>query len=528
MKNSIQFKHFRKFEDFPRLDFNDITFIVGKNNSGKSTFVKALVMVFNYLKSGKLKQLDLNQGSVELLNIVTFDRALCKTMPDRASKEFIPITIKLGNYEFFIEVTGSKDSTLLDVSKFKVIDSASYFTLEVSPQNNHVVISYNHKAIVENADLSVALQQLADLEKSLATMNDELSKESIDLKNNIEKVSKNIVKIKSAKAQIETSFIIEEDYEAENFSELFKEVYDKLLVRFWIEHPNLDIVDTESVDYDNIEQIDKVENDSKLLEDIDSVEDEQFDDLMYFYYNRSAFEKFGQNYLSFIQSSEIFYLPATLNKQSALLSIRDKSNDLAEVVHKYYQLEINQNPIFSEFVKYWINEFQIGTDLKIELINGEAYNIELKENDVWIPLADKGMGSIQAVLLILRLASVIFLKEQKKQKSPFDFFVIIEEPELNLHPALQSKLCELFFNVYEKYQVKFIIETHSEYVIRKTQLLVKDKELEIAPNENPFSVLYFNDDLIAWNMNYRGDGRFSNEFGSGFFDESSNLAFELM
>ena len=44
MKNSLHFKHFRKFKDFQTLEFNDITFLVGKNNSGKSTFVKAILL----------------------------------------------------------------------------------------------------------------------------------------------------------------------------------------------------------------------------------------------------------------------------------------------------------------------------------------------------------------------------------------------------------------------------------------------------------------------------------------------------
>ncbi|MDM1048463.1 AAA family ATPase [Sphingobacterium hotanense] len=157
MKNSITFKHFRKFEDFPKLDFNDITFVVGKNNSGKSTFVKAFVMVYNYLKSGNLKKLDLNQGSVELLNIVTFDRALCKTMSDRENKEYIPITLKLGNYEFYLNVTGKKDSTILDVTTFKITESSSFFALEVDPQKEHAIVSYNYKETVENNALNEAV-----------------------------------------------------------------------------------------------------------------------------------------------------------------------------------------------------------------------------------------------------------------------------------------------------------------------------------------------------------------------------------
>jgi hypothetical protein len=56
------------------------------------------------------------------------------------------------------------------------------------------------------------------------------------------------------------------------------------------------------------------------------------------------------------------------------------------------------------------------------------------------------------------------------------------------------------------------------------------KDEEELKKESPFMVYYVdgqNKELPAYAMEYRTDGKFANEFGSGFFDESSNLAFEL-
>ena len=93
---------------------------------------------------------------------------------------------------------------------------------------------------------------------------------------------------------------------------------------------------------------------------------------------------------------------------------------------------------------------------------------------------------------------------------------------------MQSKLADLFHEIYVKFGVKLLIETHSEYLIRKTQLLVKQMEYEIAPNENPFTVLYFDKDMSQWKMNYRADGKFIENFGKGFYDESSLLTLNLL
>ena len=47
----VGFKNFRRFENFPMLEFGKITYMVGRNNSGKSTMVKALLLVMDYLQN---------------------------------------------------------------------------------------------------------------------------------------------------------------------------------------------------------------------------------------------------------------------------------------------------------------------------------------------------------------------------------------------------------------------------------------------------------------------------------------------
>ena len=173
-----------------------------------------------------------------------------------------------------------------------------------------------------------------------------------------------------------------------------------------------------------------------------------------------------------------------------------------------------------------MKEFEVGEDFEINFYAGEAYEFHVMENGHKIHLADKGMGSLQAMMLILRVASLI----RRTKNSPRNVTLIVEEPELNLHPALQSKLTSFFHNVNKYYGFKFIIETHSEYMIRQSQLLgLKNQYFgdQILTN-NPFKVYYFHKDEGPYEMIYREDGKFKNEFGSGFFDEASNLVFEIL
>ena len=161
------------------------------------------------------------------------------------------------------------------------------------------------------------------------------------------------------------------------------------------------------------------------------------------------------------------------------------------------------------------------------------------KDDSTVNLADKGMGSIQLMILLLRLATIlreyepqniVALEESDQLRYPT---IIIEEPEQNLHPKVQSQLADLFLYLNKEYHCKFVVETHSEYLIRKTQVLVAREGYEdeaSMKNNNPFKVYYFdgeNKDKSYYSMEYRTDGKFSNEFGTGFFDTASNLAFEL-
>ena len=186
----------------------------------------------------------------------------------------------------------------------------------------------------------------------------------------------------------------------------------------------------------------------------------------------------------------------------------------------------------SEFVKKWCEEFKLLDELKI--INDEKNNIQSLE--VGLPLVEQGFGISQIITHLLRIS--IF-----KNK-----ILMFEEPEANLHPAFQSKLADMFLEAlemserYAKYRLfpppprhhlkkQFIIETHSEYMIRKFQYLVAKGEMK----KDDIVIYYFNDpnnipvgEKQVKKIEILEDGSLSDDFGSGFFDEAANWKFELM
>lgn len=220
------------------------------------------------------------------------------------------------------------------------------------------------------------------------------------------------------------------------------------------------------------------------------------------------------------------YIYAHSASQNIFYNTADKNDYMAKAIHRFYREKIQPGTIAHTFIINWMKEFGIGDSFEIEPFGGEAYRLYIYEGKDRMDLADKGMGSNQMMILLISLATMIRRYERSQSKP----FVVIEEPEQNLHPALQSRLIELLTEVNRQYGFHFIIETHSEYIVRKAQVLVahgKYKDDKDAMSNSPYAVYYFPKEGEPYQMQFRKNGKFSNEFGAGFFDEAANLAFEI-
>ena len=145
---------------------------------------------------------------------------------------------------------------------------------------------------------------------------------------------------------------------------------------------------------------------------------------------------------------------------------KDENDYVSKSIHEFYNQRISSESEIGKKMLSWLKDFCGIEDYKVETVQGEAYRFILKFNGREIDLADMGRGTIQLVVLFVRLASII-KKYQGKTDAPI---VLIEEPEQNLHPAYQSFLLDVFYTIFQDYGIRFIIETHSEYLVRNLQI----------------------------------------------------------
>ena len=184
----------------------------------------------------------------------------------------------------------------------------------------------------------------------------------------------------------------------------------------------------------------------------------------------------------------------------------------------------------SFFINYWFKKFEI---------SDQVYNLDLAlkllEDKTNIEKEGYGIQQIIPLIIILSLSNKLHKSDLKNDpnqwmQSQYEMInyedinkFLIEEPEANLHPSFQSKLADLFLDAWIKYDHEFVIETHSEYLIRKLQYHVGTGKID----PSIINIYYFDKNEKPRKINIKKDGSLSAEFGSGFYDEADNIAIDL-
>ncbi len=92
-------------------------------------------------------------------------------------------------------------------------------------------------------------------------------------------------------------------------------------------------------------------------------------------------------------------------------------------------------------------------------------------------LVDVGYGISQALPMVTELL--------RRDGPPL---VLLQQPEVHLHPSAQAALGSLFCEVAAKGQ-QLLIETHSDYILDRVRMDIRDKKVSLNPDD--VSILFF-------------------------------------
>lgn len=132
----------------------------------------------------------------------------------------------------------------------------------------------------------------------------------------------------------------------------------------------------------------------------------------------------------------------------------------------------------------WYENFFNGWRLDVGNRSRPFVEFNLVKDGTEVNIADVGQGMSQALPLIVR--SHIGRKNS---------IIILEQPELHLHPAAHGDLAELFAKSAKLSEQNFIIETHAENIILRLRKLIIDNNFGLT-----------SDDVIIYFVNESADG----------------------
>ena len=99
---------------------------------------------------------------------------------------------------------------------------------------------------------------------------------------------------------------------------------------------------------------------------------------------------------------------------------------------------------------------------------------------------------------------------------------LLQQPEVHLHPMAQAALGSLFCQV-ANWTRQILVETHSDYIIDRVRMDVRDKKTNLKPED--VSILYFEPDGLdvkIHSLELDEDGNIMNAppgYGQFFMDE---------
>lgn len=133
------------------------------------------------------------------------------------------------------------------------------------------------------------------------------------------------------------------------------------------------------------------------------------------------------------------------------------------------------NESLQEDVTNWLKQLGLVDDFSIKStdVRERFYEVIVKIGDTESALVDVGFGVSQVLPVIAMLLS-----------APTGSIVLLEQPELHLHPNAQSALADLMLHAAEKRGLQLIVESHSEHLLRRLQRRIAEVEQAFARPEN--------------------------------------------
>lgn len=496
----IGLEFLKSIKNYSEIDLKPITIFLGKNSSGKSSFLRTLPLLKQTINESTAEPIlwygnQVDFGSFEesitsnISNTINFSYVIRTNLMD-VSNSFM-------FYEFKSIANEKRLNNEYTKVKFGVSEKFIEF-VEINFFNNTLKIKYNNDSTIDNI--------VFNNERILAK-NEKLSY------------------LKVSNSLIPRIFLNEIDGKSKSINALQDRYLNFITQYFQKIDPALsgDKVKAliKELGFCDSNKIIEFFNKKRLKK---SFKDKFSSNLL----NPKESLLFYKGYILYYLNSLIEYINMSLNFEFNSIHY---SKPLRVQVDRYYRVSgistdyvdssgYNLPMILSKLTKKEQENFDdftkkyLGCSFSVKNESGHtSLNVLEIGNTRMFNVADVGFGYSQVLPIVLSIWKIISSKNDNFEYNSINEFVyriglkknfiqVIEQPELHLHPAFQAKIIDMFADMINlsinssKFELKFLFETHSETMINRLGYLISKKKLD----RNLVNIVIFSKDDFGYSL----------------------------
>lgn len=518
----IKIKNLRALKETPKVSLLPLTILLGKNSIGKSSFLRTFPLFKQSISVNRSEPL--LWYLPELVDFGSFRESVYKNEENTAISFEFEFNIDNVSSRFF-ETTNKSLSVNI---KFKIKENF-FEKLEISFFNNDLILLFVKNKNSNELDFSINGD--SSFNSKIKIPSDIFNRETIIpnlffKKDTLSSFRKNDIFLENIKKELEIFFGIKKNFENTSSSKknssytfLFRRdsLEDYLVNNLSLSSKKkfkenfINFINKEHFDIEKI--LDK-SNKEKILNKLNSTEFPEKIYTLFGYYHSNSIIDFINIYLSnyFKNIQYIAPIRATASRyyRHQGLSIDNIDPQGENIPMILANLTNKETKSWETWTTKLFNVVfrvkKIESNISIKLIKGnEEFN-----------LADTGFGYSQLLPILIYLWRIDENQQNIRNLriwTKIPHTLIIEQPELHLHPALQAKLMNIFIELVillkEKLNFSIILETHSETMINQIGYNIINKKI----SSDLVNILLFeeiNNEISIKETKFNSDGYLEN------------------